>query len=114
MISKRFRFHGLNSLRFVFKRGRTVRGAHTSLKYEPNPRREDYRLSVVVSKKVHKSAVVRNRIRRRLYEQVRLRQSLIREPYDLVLSVYSDQVADMPAQQLSAEIDELLKKAHLV
>ena len=72
MISVRHRFHGYGSLRTVYQRGQTVRGPAITLKYRyRGPQRQPYRVAVVVSRKVHKSAVVRNRIRRRLYEIVR-------------------------------------------
>lgn len=100
MINRKHRFHGRSSLRFVYQKGNTVRGALGTLKYVRNPRRTEYRMAVVVSRKVHKSAVVRNRIRRRIYEVVRMREKDITGPYDLVFSVFSDQVADMPTDEL--------------
>jgi ribonuclease P protein component len=68
-------------------------------------------LAVVVSRKVSKSAAVRNRIRRRIYEQVRARQAHIPAGTDLVLTVYSEQLADADTDKLAAAIDDLLKKA---
>jgi ribonuclease P protein component len=66
MIGRANRFHGYNSLRYVYKHGKTVRGPHMSLRFCPDAKRQDYRLAVVVSKKISKSAVARNRIRRRI------------------------------------------------
>jgi ribonuclease P protein component len=66
-------------------------------------------VAIVVSRKVHKSAVVRNRIRRRLYEIFREQAAYITEPYDLVLVVYSDHVATMDATELRAQV---LKQLH--
>jgi ribonuclease P protein component len=95
MISKEHRFHGHGSLRFVYQRGETVRGPNGSLRYTPNKRRTKYRLAVVVSRKVNKSAVVRNRIRRRSYEAARLCLARLAEPYDLVLTVYNDRILEL-------------------
>lgn len=103
MISRKHRFHGYGSLKYVYQNGKTVRGPLTALKFTTNPRRNDFRLAVVVSKKVNKSAVVRNRIRRRVYEAAR-RQLIDNQPYDLVLTVFSEQLATMSP----AELDELL------
>ena len=71
MISRKHRFHGYGSLRYVYQNGKTVRGPLASLKYVHNPRRDSYRFAIVVSKKVNKSAIVRNRIRRRLFAIIR-------------------------------------------
>jgi ribonuclease P protein component len=95
----------------VYQKGQTVRGQYCSLKYILNRRRRKYRVAVVVSRKVHKSAVVRNRIRRRIYEIVRSEAARIHDPYDLVITAYSDQMAGMPAEQLRQAIIEKLEKA---
>ena len=65
MLGKLHRFHGYNALNLAHKQGQVVRGPAMSLKYMLNTRRQIYRVAVVVSKKVSKSAVTRNRIRRR-------------------------------------------------
>lgn len=111
MIDTSHRFQGHGSLRFVYQKGLTIRGPFCSLKYITNRRRTQYRLAIVVSRKVHKSAVVRNRIRRRMYEAFRKEAGRIIEPYDLVFTVYSDQLAEMPAEHLRAAVVEKLEKA---
>lgn len=115
MISLKNRFQGRGSLNFVYKRGATVRGEHMSLRYAPS-RSADYRLAVVVSRKVSKSAVVRNRIRRRIYEIVRLAriESGVPWPADMVLTVFDDQPATMSAETLQGAVKGLLKKAKIV
>lgn len=114
MISKEHRFHGHNSLNFVYKNGKAVRGEYVSLRFA-HSRRTDYRLAIVVSRKVSKSAVVRNRIRRRLYEAVRLykQQKDITWPYDLVLSVFDERVATQSAEEVTQTVRKLLTKANI-
>lgn len=114
MIGRKNRFHGHGSLRYVYQHGKTVRGPMISLKYAPNPRRSSYRLAVVVSKKVNKSAVTRNRIRRRLYEAVRRHESEFKVPYDMVLTVFSEQMAAIPHSDLQKSVTGLLKQAKLI
>ena len=114
MISRKNRFHGYNSLRVVYSKGKTVRGANAILKFLLNERRKTYRLSVVVSKKINKSAVARNRIRRRLYEAVRLQAGEINQPYDMVLTVVSEKVADSSPEDLKKLINHLLTQANIV
>lgn len=114
MISKKHRFHGYGSLKHVYLRGATVRGPLCTLKYVANPRRKSYRLAVVVSKKVSKSAVVRNRIRRRMFEAVRQYESRVKEPYDLVFTVFHESVATMPAEELKTMVRTQLSQAKVI
>lgn len=114
MIKKIHRFHGLGSLRFVYKQGKTVRGSVISIKYKLDERRPEYRMAVVVSKKVSKSAVVRNRIRRRVIENIRLLEGQISQPYDLVVTIFDEKVATMPAEELTDVLKNLLRQAGVV
>lgn len=114
MIDKSHRFQGRGSLRFAYQKGQTTRGTLGVLKYIVNKRRTTFRAAVVVSRKVNKSAVVRNRIRRRVYEVVRELAPRIREPYDLVFIVYSDQVATLPAEELRFRIIDRMEKAGIL
>ncbi len=110
MIAKKYRFRGQNDIRRVYRHGKTVRGPIMSIKYLPNRQLNHYRLAVVVSKKVHKSAVKRNRIRRRIYEAIRRRQDRL-QPLDIVVTVFHDTIASMPADELEAMIHAQLSQA---
>lgn len=98
----------MNALRFAYRQGKTARTELCSLKYVANPRRSRYRLTVVVSKKINKSAVTRNRIRRRLYEAARgqLDESAA---YDLVLTVHNDRVGEISKKDIDKIISRLLQ-----
>jgi ribonuclease P protein component len=112
MIARPYRFHGYGSLRYVYRNGKVIRGPLCTLKYMRNDRRKSYRVAAVVSKKVSKSAVVRNRIRRRIYEEVR--QNIAPdEPYDLIITVYSDQLADCSPGDLRKALVSKLRAAHI-
>src|ERR1700679_1585181 len=111
MISVRHRFHGHNSVQGVYKRGQTVRGQYVSLKFAARRPDQTYRVAVVVSKKVHKSAVVRNRIRRRIYEIIRQSDEALLVHQDLVITVFSEQVASLEHTRLVAAVTDLLQKA---
>ena len=111
MLSRTHRFHGHSSLSFAFKQGSVVRGPLVSLRYALNPRRKSYRVAVVVSRKVSKSAVVRNRIRRRVYAAVREQAVRITEPYDLVFSCFSEDLATIEIAKLQQLVAESLQKA---
>jgi ribonuclease P protein component len=115
MIKRLHRFHGRGSLTFLYKNGRTVRGEFLSLRYT-NARQDDYRLAVVVSKKVSKKAVVRNRIRRRIYEIIRLIHidSGKKWPVDMAITVFDDSLAKSDYQALQKAIQKLLQNAKLI
>lgn len=114
MINRKHRFHGHNSLRFVYQNGKTVRGPLASVKSVINPRRQTYRLAVVVSKKINKSAVARNRIRRRLYETVRLLQDHIDQPYDIVITVFHEQIASITPNELKQLVKAQFSQAGII
>ena len=69
------------------------------------------RVAVVVSKKVAKSAVDRNRIRRRVYEVVRLNFDLIPRKVDYIFVVYNKSISKMPFKELEALMGELVAEA---
>lgn len=110
MIALSHRFHGRGSLRGVYQRGQFLRGPHISLRFVRRAGRRPYRVAVVVSRKVSKSAVTRNRIRRRIYEIVRQTPG-IPAGLDLVFTVFDDQTAEMSSAKLTAIIEDLLTKA---
>jgi ribonuclease P protein component len=109
MLARPYRFHGYNSLRRVYKDGQGVRGTDLSLKFLARPGGKPYRVAVVVSRKVSKSAVTRNRIRRRVYEAVRL-SDCRPEHTDLVFTAFHERLAGLPAAELQQAVDRLLKK----
>lgn len=111
MIARIHRFHGHNSLTTVYRRSQTVRSAQLSLKYAAREPRRPYRIAVVVSKKVNKRAVVRNRLRRRIYEAARLQASDFGQPCDLIFTVFSDQLLELSGAELAATVASLFTKA---
>lgn len=114
MISKLHRFHGLGALNQVYSKGQTKRSNSTAIKWISPNRRPKTRVAVVVSKKVHKSAVTRNRIRRRIFEIVRFQLEQIHTPSDIIITVFDDSIADIPHDKLEAEISDLLNKSQLI
>lgn len=113
MIPFRNRFHGHNSLGYVYKHGQAVRSHCATLKVAPNQRRHQSRIAVVVSKKIYKSAVKRNRIRRRVYEYARLNMPRLTGIFDITIIVSSQDLLTMPAPELQNELEQLFTDAHL-
>lgn len=114
MLSNQYRFHGHGSLRFVYQKGKKVRNEYIALAYTKNLRRSHPRFSVVVSKKVSKSAVKRNRIRRRIYEIIREEIPNIHGVHDVVVTVFTIDVLSLPHTELKKLLRNLLVKANLI
>lgn len=113
MISKRYRFHSRGGVRYTYQNGKTIRGSKISLVFADNSRNKQ-RYAVVVSKKVLKSAVGRNRIRRRMYEAIRLELPHIEKPVDCIFIVYSKDILDLEYKELRSLIHNLLKEANII
>ncbi len=113
MIAGRYRFHGYGSLKFLYHKGETHRSRSVSLRVAHNPRREESRVAVIVTKKVQKAAPRRNRIRRRVYEIVRTNWSHIKPGHDILVSIYDPQAGVMPYDELERIVIGVLKQAHV-
>jgi len=113
MIATIFRFHGHNSLRYLYANGKAVRSQLFTIKYVSNAHRSHPRFSIVVSKKVIKSAVGRNRIRRRLYEYLRTHTDQLDGVHDIVIICTSAELRTMPYEQITEQLNQLFAKASL-
>jgi ribonuclease P protein component len=109
MIASKYRFHGQNGLLYVYRKGHTIRTKHCAVKFVINQRRDSYRVAIVISKKSAKSAPIRNRIRRRLYEQIRLQAPKYLKNHDVVITVFDPELAVSPPSEVSNLVHRLLK-----
>ena len=114
MISFVNRFHGHGSLRFVYQNGQATRSRLIIMKTIPNQHRKHPRVAVVVSKKVLKSAVGRNRIRRRVYEYIRTQIPQFTEVYDIVMIVTSGELKTIEYDEIISQISQMLKQAGII
>ncbi|MBQ3326060.1 ribonuclease P protein component [Candidatus Saccharibacteria bacterium] len=112
MLSKKYRFHSRGGVRFTYKHGKTIRGAVISLVYNDNSKGFT-RFAVVVSKKVEKTAVGRNRIRRRMYEAIRLitKDNDRFSKRDYIFVVYKKDVLTMDFEELKIAVNSLLEQS---
>jgi ribonuclease P protein component len=111
MLAFKYRFHGHGSLRYVYTHGQAVRSRLVTLKYTTHPKRKEPRVAVVISKKVLKSAVGRNRVRRRLYEVVRQELPKIEPNRDLVFIIFSSEIISLPQPELIQMVQQLFTSA---
>lgn len=113
MLANKYRFHGYGSLNYLFRHGKVGRGRLLLVRFVENKRREESRATVIVGKKVAKSAVVRNRIRRRLYEILRKHWDSIPAHADFALTGLSAELAVIPAPELERAVLGVLRRAGL-
>lgn len=110
MLAKKHRFYGQGAIRYINRKGTPVRASMFTIKHVPNKKPNAYRIAVVVSKKVTKSAPKRNRIRRRIFEIVRTSGTEYVAGHDVVIIVFNDKPAQMPHNELSADVLEVLSQ----
>lgn len=108
MLSREHRFHGHGSLNYVYRKGQTIRSPYCAMKFVTG-KYDTYRLAIVVSKKVAKSAPDRNRIRRRIFEAVRLNDKVLKNQ-DIVVTVFDDRFLLMPHEGLMSSIKRQLEQ----
>ena len=94
----------------MYQHGKTLRRSKMSLVFVENTRGFT-RMSVVVSKKVEKTAVGRNRIRRRVYEALRKNLDYIPKKTDYIFVVFSRDVMTMPFKDLEKMLGELVEES---
>lgn len=108
MLAAKNRFHGHGSLKYLYKNGTAVRSHWLTIKYIKNPHRKQTRVGVVISKKVHKSAVGRNRIRRRVYEIIRHELPSFNGVYDITIIIISGETITASHEDLLQAVKTLL------
>ena len=112
MLSKKYRFHSRGGVKYVYQKGKTVRRPKMSLVFVDNEKGYT-RVAVVVSKKVNKKAVGRNRIRRRVYEVIRKNFDLVPKKRDYIFIIFSDDVLRMPFNELEKVLGELVEESKI-
>ena len=106
MLSSKYRFHSRGGVKYTYQKGKTIRTPKLSLVFAPN-KIQRQRYAVVVSKKVLKTAVGRNRIRLRLEFDPTIK-------LDCIFVIYSRDFLKMDFEKIRTQIRELLAKARVV
>ena len=112
MLNKKYRFHSRGGVRYVYQKGKTIRSPKMSLVFLDNSRGFT-RVAVVVSKKVEKSAVKRNKIRRRIYEALRVNFDLIPKKRDYIFVVFTKEIINLDFRELEKVLGELVSQSKM-
>ncbi|MFZ1249472.1 MAG: ribonuclease P protein component [Candidatus Saccharimonadales bacterium] len=110
MLAAKFRFHGRTVFHWLHRNSQSARTSSLAVRYKKHAL-PNYRAAVVVARKVSKSAVVRNRIRRRVYAQIAHLETTKMQNYSFVITAYNDSLANIPTDALKKEVALLLEKA---
>ena len=112
MLNKKYRFHSRGGVKYVYQKGKTIRKPGISLVFCDNTKGFT-RMAVVVSKKVEKSAVRRNRIRRRIYEVLRKNIDLVPKKRDYIFVVYNKKLSTIKYLELEKLLGELVAESKM-
>ena len=112
MLARPFRLRLRQDIGRAYRHSRRHNSANLEFRVVANqlPRS---RATIVISTKVAKRAVVRNRARRRLRGLLRETWPQIKPGYDVLITSRSD-LSGLTTQQLRTEVTELLQKAQLL
>ncbi len=112
MFAKQFRLRHDGDIASVLKKGKSVFDPFCGIKYKKNNLPYS-RFTVVVGIKVHKSAVRRNKIRRKYREILRLNVQKIKPGFDVMLLV-SKKALELSHEEMEQKILHVFRKAKLI
>ncbi len=111
MLPRKHRLKKKKEFERVFKEGKAKKKDFLFIKFIKN-NLDDTRFGFVVSKKISKKAVVRNKVKRRLREAAREMLSEIKPGYDIVI-VAQKGIEKQDFFQIKENLRQLLKKINL-
>lgn len=112
MLPKKNRLTKNKEFENVFKNGDTFFTKILGIKYIKNGL-EITRFGIIISHKISKKAVVRNKIKRRIREILRLNFEKIKKGYDVVILTRTG-ISDCEYDELEKNIEYALRKARLL
>jgi ribonuclease P protein component len=101
------RFHGHSSLNYVYRNGQAIHSHWLTIKVISNSHRKDSRIAVVISKKVLKGAVKRNRVRRQVYEYVSKILPELKSVYDIAIIAVSGELFTASHNAINEQLEQL-------
>ncbi len=105
MLAKENRLKKRKEFEAIFERGKTIKGKNIIVKYLEN-RTGETKVGIIVSKKVSKKAVERNKIKRRLREAIR-RTDLKRGLSIIIIALPT--IKDVPYVEIEKDVKKTLE-----
>ena len=101
MLAKENRFSGQKQVKFVLARGQHKASSLLSVNlFRPHGDNQDLKFAIIVSKKVAKKAVIRNKIRRRIYSAIQSQLEVFKPPIHAVFIVKNRDILDLDFAEL--------------
>lgn len=113
MIAKKFRLHKKSDFDELAKSSNKFYSNNFVLRFVQNNNEDLSCFAVVVSKKISLKAVVRNKIRRRVYEVIRLRMNNFKKGFNIIIFVKKG-VLEINYSDLEQELFYIFEKAKLI
>jgi len=112
MLVRKYRLSKNKNFEKVFRDGRSVFSNEVGIKFLKNNLGFS-RFGIIVSLKISKSAVIRNKIKRRLREIIRNHLFSLRENCDIVI-LTRQEIKNLDFWQIKERLEYLFKKAKLI
>jgi ribonuclease P protein component len=113
MIPFNNRFHGHSSLNYVYRNGQAVHSRWFIIKTVSNSHRKNPRVAVVISKKVLRGAVKRNRVRRQIYEYIYKVLPQLNGVYDIAIIVSSGELFAASHNEIISQLNQLFDQINI-
>jgi ribonuclease P protein component len=107
MLPKKFRLTSNKDIELVYKTGKPFLTKFFNFKFKKNGLKES-RFCIIVSNKVDKRAVIKNRIKRQISEILRLNMNKIQKGYDISIVVKSN-IIDKKTKKIICDYHEIEK-----
>ncbi len=112
MLPKKYRLRLKNDFDRLFKEGKFIGQAFLTLGFVKN-KLDNSRFAVIVAKKVSKKAVIRNSIKRKTVEIIRLNLKRIKFGFDLVF-IGKPEIQGKKYKEIEIVVLNLLKRARFI
>ena len=110
-LSKKYRLKKRKDFEEVFKKGIYCSGSCISIKLKRNNLNIS-RFGIVVGSRISKKAVIRNKIKRRISEAIRLNLPQLKKGFDVIV-LTKPEVVDKKYQEIENILVSLFKKAKI-
>ncbi|HUV42821.1 MAG TPA: ribonuclease P protein component [Patescibacteria group bacterium] len=111
MLPKKYRLPLRTELKRVKKEGRLIQGKLFSLQVSKSSKSQPTRFGFIISSKIHKKAVKRNRVKRLLSETIMTLK--IKPSFDVVF-LAKKKIINVDDQEIRAEIKKLFLKVGVI
>jgi len=112
MLAKKYRLSKRNDFESIFKNGKKAFSKFFGIRFKLNDL-ENPRITVVVSNKVSKSAVKRNRIKRQVRAIVKPTMTTFKQNFDIIINVLSP-ILEAERDTIEGDLLNLLKKNNII